>query len=172
MHMKKKSPGLLGALFSAIFSLLLSISLVLLVIGLFIYGLNENVIMPDAGPISGDWLAAFFDSWYCFVLGGVLVLVPALSILLINRHRIRRFFLAAGCAAIVSVVISIAVSMTGLRMLKLLSGAWQDILVNTTVMFRDFCVVCAMILFVIGAGCLSIYSCIAVVKGGRREKDT
>ena len=58
-----------GALFSWVFSLLLSLSLTALVLLLFVHALNENVLLPGLGPVSGDWIAMFFDSWYCFALG-------------------------------------------------------------------------------------------------------
>ena len=52
-----------------------------------------------------------------------------------------------------------------------LSEDWQDVLVNATVVFSDVCIICAIILIAIGATCLSVYSCIAIIKGGKHEKD-
>lgn len=172
MKKKKKTSIFLGVLFTAIFSLLLSASIVLLILLLFIQALNENVIIPAVGFIPSDWLALFFDSWYSLVLGGALVLIPSLIIVLINMHRVRRIFLAIGCSTIASAMLSIVAIIIRTQIVKLLPGEWQDVLVNVTAVFRDFGVVCAIILLVIGATCLSIYSCIAVVKGGGHEKDT
>ncbi len=168
---EKKTPGFWGVLFSVIFSLLLTVSITLLVLLLFIHALNKNTIIPSIGPISSDWLAVFFDSWYSLVLGGALVVIPVLVIALINTHRVRRIFLGIGCSTIASAILSIVVTIFRTQVLKVLSGEWQDTLVNATAVFRDFCVICAGVLIVIGATCLSIYSCIAVVKGGRHEKD-
>lgn len=168
---EKKALGCFSALLSVIFSLLLSVSFILVVLLLFIHALNENTIIPAIGPISSDLLAVFLGSWYSFVLGGALVLIPMLVIALINRHRVRRIFLGIGCSAIVSAILSIVVVIFRTQLLKVLSGEWQDALVNATAVFRDFCFICAGVLIVIGATCLSIYSCIAVVKGGKHEKD-
>lgn len=167
----KKASGFWGVLFSVIFSLLLSISLIILVLILFIHALNENVIIPGVGPISNDWIALFFDSWYPLALGGALVLIPLLVITLINTHRIRIIFFAVGCSTIVSAILSIAAAILRTEALKALSGEWQDALVNATAVFGDFCIMCAIVLIVIGATCLSIYSCIAGIKGGKHEKD-
>lgn len=168
---EKKVPGFWGVLFSVIFSLLLTVSFTMLVLLLFIHALNENTIIPSIGPISSDWLAVFFDSWYSLVLGGALVLIPILIIVLINTNRMRRIFLAIGCSAIASAILSVVAMIIKKQVLKLLSGEWQDTLVNATAVFGDFCIVCAIVLIVIGAACLSIYSCIAVIKGGKHEKD-
>ena len=99
------------------------------------------------------------------------MLIPILIIVLINTNRIRRIFLAIGCSAIASAILSMVAYVTKTQLLKLLSGEWQDALVNATAVFGDFCVVCAIVLIVIGAACLSIYSCIVVIKGGKHEKD-
>ena len=99
------------------------------------------------------------------------MLIPMLVIALINTHRVRRIFLGIGCSAIVSAILSIVVVIFRTQVLKVLSGEWQDALVNATAVFRDFCFICAEVLIVIGAACLSIYSCIAVIKGGKHEKD-
>lgn len=168
---EKKAPGFFSAMLSVIFSLLLTVSIILLVLLLFIHALNENTIIPAIGPISSDLLAVFFDSWYSLVLGGALVLIPVLVIALINTHRVRRLFLGVGCSAIASAILSIVVVIFRTQVLKVLSGEWQDALVNATAVFRDFCFICAGGLVAIGATCLSIYSCIAVVKGGKHEKN-
>lgn len=168
---EKKSPSFWGVLFSVIFSLLLTVSITLLVLLLFIHAVNENTIIPSIGPISSDWLAVFFDSWYPLVLGGALVLIPILVIVLFNTNRIRRIFLAIGCSAIASAILSIVAIIIKTHILKLLSGEWQDALVNATTVFGDFCIVCAIILIVIGTACLSIYSCVVAIKGGKHEKD-
>lgn len=168
---EKKSPSFWGVLFSVIFSLLLTVSITLLVLLLFIHAVNANAIIPSIGSISSDWLAVFFDSWYPLVLGGALVLIPILVIVLFNTNRIRRIFLAIGCSAIASAILSIVAIIIKTHILKLLSGEWQDALVNATTVFGDFCIVCAIILIVIGTACLSIYSCVVVIKGGKHEKD-
>ena len=168
---EKKVPGFFVALLSVIFSLLLSVSFILVVLLLFLYALNENTIIPAIGHISGDLLAVFFDSWYSFVLGGALVLIPMLVIVLMNTHHIRRIFLCVGCSAITSAIFSIVMVLFRTSVFKVLSGEWQDALVNATAVFRDFCFICAGVLVVIGSTCLSIYSCIGMAKGGRHEKD-
>lgn len=168
---EKKVSRFWRVLFSIIFSLLLTISFTLLVLLLFIHALNENTIIPSIGPISSDWLAVFFDSWYTLVLGGALVLIPILIIVLLNTNRKRRVFLAIGCSAIASAILSVVATIIKKQILKLLSGEWQDTLVNATAVFGDFYIVCAIVLVVIGTACLSIYSCIAVIKGGKHEKD-
>lgn len=169
---EKKPPGIFGALFSGLFSLLLAVSTTLLVLLLFINALNKNVQIPSMGPISSDWLAVFFDSWYSLILGGVLVLLPMLIIIFINTHRIRRVFVSIGISAIISALFSAVLGFGDTRVIKLLSGEWQDTLINTTAVFKDFTFICAVILIVIGATCLSVYSCITVIKGAKHEKIT
>lgn len=168
---KNKKLVFWSVFFTTICCLLLTISLVLLVLLLFIHALNENVILPAAGFISSDWLALFFDSWYPLLFGDALVLIPILIIVLLNTQRVRRIFFAIGCSSIISAILSITSAIIKIHTLKLLTGEWQDVLVNATTPFNDFSVVCAFILIVIGATCLSIYSCIVPTKGGKHEKD-
>ena len=167
---RRRTNGLLGAFFSVIFSILLSVLMMLFAIFLFLHALGQRVMMPAAGPISDDWLALLFQSWYSLAIGGALVLVPLAAIILINAHSMRRSFLAVGCSMLLSAIFGIAAAITAPQALKLLPGAWQDILVNSVTAFGDFCIVWALLFIVIGAACLSIYSCIAAVKGGRHEK--
>lgn len=169
---KENSLGFWSAFFTTIFSLLLTASLLLLVLLLFIHAINENAILPAIGAISGDWLALFFDSWYSIVIGGAFVLIPILLIVLLNTRCARRIFLAIGCSGIVASILSVIVAANRMRALKLLSAEWQDVLINVTAAFKDFAVVCAIILIAIGMTCLSIHFCITAVKGGKYEKDT
>ncbi len=169
---ENRKPGVGNTFFSVLLSLLLFVFTVLFVLLLFIHALNENVLIPDVGPISRDWLAMFFDSWYALALGGTLVLIPLLIIVLINTHRIRRIFLFVGMSSILSCLFSIALAFIGTHMVKLFSGEWQDALINSTNVFKDFCVVCAVILAVLGTTSLSIYSCIKTIKGAKHEKET
>lgn len=168
---ERKSRGVLRGLFSALFGLLLTAATVLLELLLFLYALNENVRLPSLGSISGDWLSVFFDSWYSLALGGALVLIPMLSLVLINTHRIRRIFITVGISSMATAIFSIVLGLTGAQIVKAFSGEWQDILIYATVAFEDFAVLCAVILIIIGAACISIYSSIAVVKGAKHEKD-
>ncbi len=168
----KKAPGILGTFFSGVCSLLLTVSMALYVLLLFIHALNENVKIPSLGPLPGDWLAAFLDSWYPLIIGGALVLLPILVILFINAHRIRRAFACVGVSAILSALLSAASGFICTWSLKLLPGEWQDTLINATSVFKGFTMVCAAALLVIGATCLSICSCITAVKGGRHENGT
>lgn len=168
---EKRTQKFLRVLFSVVFCLLLTVATLLLVLLLFIHALNENTIIPSIGPISSDWLVVFFDSWYSLVLSGALVLIPMLVVVLINTNRIRRCFLAIGCSAITSAILCTVAILIKTQIRKLLSGEWQNTLINSTSVFGDFCVVCVIILVVIGATCLSIYSCIVAIKGGSHEED-
>lgn len=156
---------------TVIFSLLLTAVLVLLLFLLFIHALNDHVVLPNIGPISGDWADVFFDSWYSVILGGVLAMVPVVTIVLLNTRRIRRIFLAVGASAILSAIFSAAAVVIRIRIIQALSGEWQEVLINAAAAFKDFGVIYAMILIAVGAACLSIYFCVAAVKGGRHEKD-
>lgn len=169
---EKRIYRVLDVLFSVIFGLLLSVSVMLFVILLFVYALNENGTIPAIGFISGDRLNSFLDSPFSLVLGGVPVLIPVLVIVFINSHRIRRCFLVIGCSAFVSAALCMTAVILRTQMLQSLSAQWQEALINATSVFGDFCVVCALILIAVGAACLSIYSCIAVIKGGKHEKNT
>lgn len=168
----KKAPGFWNVFFSVIVGLLLTVSTTLLALLLFMHGLNETVRIPAVGPISGDWLAVFFDAWYPFVLGGAFVLIPLLIIVLINTHRIRRIFLTVGVSATAVAVFSVVFALFETQVVKMLSGEWQEALVNSTAVLKDFFVLYAIIMVVIGAACLSVYSCITVVKGARHEQNT
>ncbi len=165
----KKKFGFWGVFFSTLFSLLLTASTALLVPLLFLHALNEHQPIPAIGSVSASWLAEFFDSGWVFALGGTLVLIPLLAILLINTHRVRRVFLSVGVSAVAAALLSAALGFAGKYAIKLLSGDWQDALLNTTAVFKDFSIVCALILVILGAACLSIYSLIAVLKGGNHE---
>lgn len=167
---KKRSPGIFGAFLSGLLSLLLTATATLLVLLLFIYAINENVPIPTIGPFSGDSLTEFFESWYSLALGGALVLLPMLFIIIVNIHRIRRAFISIGISAILSALLSAVFGFISTQSINLLSGEWQDTLINATVVLKDFTVICAVVFVVIGAACLSIYSCINVVKGAKHEK--
>lgn len=168
---EKKASGFWSTFFSAILSLLLTASFLAFELLLFLFALNKNVSLPDFGPLSGDSLAMFFDSWYSVFLGGAFVLIPILILVMINTKHIRDIFLAIGCSVIAAAVLSVAVSALKTQLLNLLPGEWQDAAINAVSVFGDFCIVCAIILTVIGAACLSAYSCIVAVKGGKHEKD-
>ena len=167
---KKWGTGGFGVLFSGIFGLLLTVSITLFILLLFIGALSENATIPDIGFITGDWLAVFLNTWYSFVLGGIMMLIPLLVIMFINVHRIRRAFLDIGCSAIVSAVFNIVTAGVAAQIIRVFSGDWQDVLINTTVAYRSYSIICASGLVIIGVTCLSIYSCIVVIKGGRYEK--
>lgn len=172
--MKKENKVLtfLGVLFSIIFSLFLSVSIIILVLLLFLNAINENVTLPDAFFFSGSSLDSFLGSPYSYVLNGALILIPVLLIILLNIRRARRIFLALAYSSCISIILLITSAIISPHVLNLLSGEWQNVLINTTVVFRDFCIICAIILFVIVVTCLSIYFCISAVKGGRHEKNS
>lgn len=167
---KKWGTGVFGGVLSGIFGLLLTASIILFILLLFTSALSENTTIPDLGFVTGDWLAAFLNTWYSFALGGIMILIPLLVIICVNVHRIRRAFLVIGCSTIVSAVFNIATAGFAAQILSVFSGDWQDVLINTTVAYRSYSIICASGLVIIGATCLSIYSCIAVIKGGRYEK--
>lgn len=161
----------LRTLFTAFLSLILAILLVVFVLLIFIKALSENVIIPDIGPVSSIWLVRFFESRYSLIFGSTLAMIPLIIIILLNTYRVRNVFFAVGCSMIISSILSIVMAIFRIRIFKILSGEWQDILVNVTMVFRDFCNICAAIMITIGITCLSIYSCIVIIKGGRHEKE-
>lgn len=167
---KKPSDGV-RAVFSAILGLLLAVFELFCVLLLFVHALNENVQIPSIGAISGDSLTVFLDSWCSVALGVVLALLPVLILVLINLHRIRRCFLSVGVSTIAAAVLCVVLGFIVTTVIKALPAEWQNTLVNTTVVFKDFSVVCAVILIAVGAACLSVYSCIAVIKGDKHEKN-
>lgn len=168
---RKERPGIMSVLGSILFGLLLAMSVVLLIGLLFVHALGQNVPIPAVGSASEELLARFFVSWFPFVLGGLLVLIPLLLLILIHRHRIRRAFFTLGISTVAAAVLSAVFGLFGGRIVGLLSEMWQEVLVNSTVVFQEFSVVCAVILAMFGAGCLSIYACIHAVKGEIHEKD-
>lgn len=169
---EKKSPGCFGAFLTALFSLVLTLMLVLAVAILFVHALNENVPIPAIGFISDVWLAEFFDTWYALAFAGILVLLPMLLIMLINANWIRAAFLSYGVSAVAAALCAVASGIAAPWGLPLLPGDWQNTLVNTTMVYRDFTQVCGILLVLFGAACLSVHSCIRVVKGGSHEKDS
>lgn len=166
----RNSPGILSSILSGLFSLLLALFTVLLVVLLFLHALSQNVLLPAVGGLSSYLIVSFFDHWYFLILGVALVLIQLLAILLLNLSRVRRFYLSVGCAAVGAAVLCCASGFLAPRAIRLFSGAWQDILVNTTAVFRDFSAFCAIVLAAVGFACISIYSCIRAVKGGSHEK--
>ncbi len=166
----KRPPGIPGAIFSALFALLLAVAAALFVLLAFVQALSTNVQLPSAGAVSGEWLTGFFRSWYPIALGGALVSIPAAAVIAINRHRIRRAFAAIGASAVAAALCCAALGLAGPRVSRTLSGEWQDVLVHAVAAFRDLSMMCAVILIAAGAACLSAYACIAAVKGGKHEK--
>lgn len=169
---REERPGIWSILGSIMFGLLLAMSIVLLIGLLFVHALSQNVPIPAVGPASEELLAGFFISWFPFVLGGLLVLIPLLLLLLIHRCRIRRVFFTLGISTVAAAALSAVFGLFGGRILGMLSEVWQEVLVNSTVVFQEFSTVCAVILAMFGAGCLSVYACIHAVKGEIHEKDT
>lgn len=170
--MKEKGIGFWNIFFTAICCLLLTILSAGFILLLFMYALNENIVLPAVGFISGDWLALIFDSWYLLAFGIALLVTMVLMVVLINISKIRRIYIAIGCTSIMSAILNIAIVMFRTHILKLFPAEWQEILVNTTAVFKDFEIICVIILVMIGATCLSIYSGIVVVKGDKGEKNT
>lgn len=166
-----KSPlGFLRSFFSAFFGLMLIILIVLTEFLLFVRALNENVILPSIWVINSETITTFFDSWVSLLLCFALPLIPILILLLINSHNVRNLFRVIGCSSIVSAILNIITVILSTPAIKLLSGDWQSTFVSVISVFRDFFVVCAIFLIIIGATFISIYSCIIAIKGGKHEK--
>lgn len=167
-----KAARVFGTIFTVLFALLLTASTVVLMLLLFLYGLHGYVTIPAMGPVSADWLAMFFDAWYSVALGVVLVLLPLALLLLINAHRIRRAFFALGLSAIGTALLSLAAALLGSYAVPWLPGAWRELAAGVAAAFRDYCTVWGIALILAGGTCLSVYACIAVVKGAKHEKNT
>lgn len=171
--MKRKKDHFGTVFFTGVFSLVLAAMTALFSLILFLQALGQTVKLPALGDITSKTVNAFFDSWLCIALGGVLVLLPLLIIVLMNTHRIFRIFQALGAAALLAAVLS----GTGGLVLPVLANAgaaflpdsWQGIFVNASGIFQDYALVVAVILCAVGAGCLSVSSCIRIVKGARHE---
>lgn len=146
--------------------------LLLLLAVLFLYALNENVRLPSIGIVSEGWLTAFFDTWYPVALGIVFVLIPFLLIVLVNLHRIRRVFAAGGISFLCAGILSVVSGAFGASVIPFMGGDWQEILIGTASVWKEFTAVCSIPAIMLGAFCLSVYACIAVVKGGRNEKNS
>ncbi|GAA6396764.1 hypothetical protein [Solibaculum mannosilyticum] len=168
MSKEQRFPRVFRIVLTVLFCFLLAGSTALLIILAFVYALNENVQIPSIGFIHGEWLTSVFDSWYPILFGIILVLVPLLILILLNKRRIRITFLSIGISFLIIAIISVIFGYIEPSAISLLSGEWQDVLVNTTTVFKDFTTVCAIILILSGATCLSIYFCIAVMKGDKK----
>ena len=169
-HGRKSTLVFFRSFFSAFFGLMLIVLLVLTEFLLFVRALNDNIVLPSVWLINSETVTAFFDSWVSLLLCSILPLIPILILLRINSHNLRKVFLTIGCSSVISAAINIIIVISNTPAIKLLSVDWQNALVNTTSAFRDFLVVCAVFLIIIGATFISIYSCIIAIKGGRHEK--
>ena len=179
MHKNQQSGSLLlsyssrlgkGAVLTTILCvLLLAAAAVWTVWMLFVWSLGKQADLPAVGPVSGELISAFFDSAFFFAVGGALLLLPAAVLILVNVHRLRRVFLGVGIAAMAAALFSTAAGLGRIWLLQRLDGPWQELLVDTTAVFRDFSFLCAVILAVGGVACFSIYGCIRVVRGRRYE---
>lgn len=166
-----KSPhGFFRCFFSVLFSLILSILIVLDECLIFVRALNDNVILPSVWVIQSETITAFFDSWVSLLLCILLPLIPIMILLLINTHKIRKLFLAIGCCGIASAILNIIAVIFRTPAIELLPDDWQNTLVSATSAFKDFFVLCTIFLMVTGAAFISIYSCIMAIKGGKHEK--
>lgn len=161
---RPRQPGKGAVCITVLCVLLLAAAAVWTVWMLFVWSLREQADLPAAGPVSGEWLVILF-----FAVGGVMALLSAAVMILVNVHRLRRVFLGVGIAGITAALLSTAAGLGRIWLLQLLNGRWQALLVDTTAVFRDFSLLCAMILAAGGAACLSIYGCIRAVRGGQYE---
>ena len=164
-----RSRGVWSTVFSVLLAVLLTAAAVGTVILLFVHALGENISLPAAGFVSDSMMAAFFDSRLSLAFIGAVTAIPLLALILINMRRMRRAFLAIGVSSSVAAVISAAGGITAGRLFALMPGEWQDILLPASYVFRQFSIVCAVIMLAVAIGCISVYSCIRAVKGGAHE---
>jgi hypothetical protein len=145
-------------------SILLMISSVLFVIILLFRALSSNITLAAIGALSAGRLTAFFNSWSSLAVGLGLVILHLMLLVLINNRRIRRAFLASGVVALLTAGVCLGMGIAVPKLIHVLSGGWQDVLVGVTRVVRDFAFVYAVFMIGIGATCLSIFSCIAVTR--------
>ena len=169
---EEKSENFLGVFAMTLSGLMLAVSVVLMMILLFFHALHEKTSLPALGIISSQGMAIIFDAWYPFALGGGLILIWTLVIAMINVQRFRTFFRVVGVSVLAGAAGSASIGLLVNRLFRLMSGAWQDVMVNAAGVFREFALVYAVILVMVGSLFLLIHGCIAAVKGGSHEART
>lgn len=168
---EKNRLGFWDFIFSAFLCILLSVFLIILATMIFVHGLSGGTALPALGPISGAQITSFFEARYFLIPCCILIFIPMLILIIVNAHRIRRIFPAFGCSSIIAAIIGIVMVIFRNEIVKNFSGEWQDTLVNSTSVFKELFIIFALILIAVGATFLSIYSCIAVTKGGKQKNE-
>ena len=161
----RKGIKIIRTFFSIILSLLLAVIIFLFLLFLFARALNETVSFPSFGPVSGDLLAEILGEWYSMTFGVTAVMIPLLLIVLFNLSYIRRAFAFVGVSAIMAALFSAAFSFVSSEAIRSLSGEWQEALLNSRTVLKSFFAVWAVVMAAVGTFCISVYSCISVVKG-------
>ena len=164
---KSKASGRVGTILLSIF---FTLFLFLLFFVLFLFGVTNSVALPTAGGFTDNWSIVFFGSLIPVILSSLLAVAFIVMIVLVNTGRVRRIFLALGVSFLVTGVINIAAGILGAYGVPYLSGNWQSLLVNATVTFREFMIVCAVLLAVMGIVFISVYASITAIKGGAEHE--
>ncbi len=149
-------------------SVILALCTVALLILIYLDALSGLWHIPDIGAVSSEWLLSLFSTWYVGLIGVALIAVPLLLIILVNVNRFRRVLLGVGISMLSVALVIMIFALLDEWLLGSFSADWQDVLVNTSAVLDSYCMLGAIVLVVIGAGCLSAYACIAAIKGAKR----
>ena len=148
-----------------LFSIFLTALLLLLGGLLFLHGLAGNDRLPSIRNINGAWLTNVCASWYLLVLTGIFIGIQLVILALINVRRVRNLFLSIGVSSMVSGTASALSGIWMSAVIEILPGAWQDCLINTTVVLKSFFHLYSAVLVIIGMIFLSISFSVRIVRG-------
>lgn len=157
-------PGGISATITSLLTILLMLFIALSSLMLYLGALSNNQPMPSIGPLSSEGLMVFFSGWFVVVFSVAIVFIPLLLIILLNGKRVRRVFLSVGIAALGSAVLIALINLLDGFLIGLLSGPWHDLFNTTTALFDGYGWMTFIVLFIIGATCLSVYGCIVAIK--------
>lgn len=167
---KEKLKGFANYMVNVLLAILLIVFITTFIGIVFLYSLAEHIKLPAIGYISSEGMTMFFESGYSIIIGIFFVILSLLLIVLINLKYIRRIFVTLGISFILTSGLNIGLAIFEPTIIRFLSGAWQDVLISTTVVFKEFTTLCSIFLLLSGSVCLSIYSCIAIIKGDSHEE--
>lgn len=164
-----RSPGILSLFFTPLFSLFFIASLLMLMFIIFLQALHEYIVIPSLGALHEAQVANFFSAWYPIAFAAILVMILFVILVILNRQRIRRIFATSGISLLIAGFMAIFLGLFSKSLISFVSLPWQDMLISKSVLFKEFTTLGGLIFVVLGALCLSIYSCIVIVKGKKHE---
>lgn len=151
-------------LFSLLLGFLLTVVTLTYCWCLFINAMQSGFVSTTQGFFGSGWVSDLLNSWFPIFLGAFLDIIVLTFLIVLHKKRIRRFFLFAGFFTILTAVLDFIFGIIALWLLPFFSADWQNAFVNSTVAFRAFSIIVALLLLVVGVTFLSIYFCISAAK--------